>query len=686
VRPQTDITEIDKNLKPLWFDGVDPAKFVMGIAYYGRTYTVSDASCGSMGCSFVSGEGGAAGSCTNSPGILSNREIKRIIKDEGIQPYLNETAMVKYFTYKGNSWVGYDDADTYALKEAYANGRCLGGIMIWSIDFDDETGIGLVDGNDYKSPESATVIPMAHTTVPAGQTFTLGSGAATDIPRLPAGGNQNTPQGPPSCEQCSFFRLITSTCCGNGGSVGNPVLIPAGIATPMDIPLPAGFTPPQSFTDPSGIVVPANQPLPRETIIPQGTVFTQPFVIAPGASLRQGEGDDQNSNSSNLVWLSPEIWNSPNPQVQCFFPCTFVLPPYTSYTSTIDYPRITISESGTVKTNLTFPPLTVSSWAPTTIVVDGGRPSCTGTNTASSCTEVDQNRRTSTIQISTSTTWPPVTWTDESGIRRTTSPPVPSRTKDPNPPGGGGGGGGDDPCLLCLPPPPHIDLPHIPINFGATKPTTTPCAWPTLTCLPPGSIPSSIPGGGNGPSGPIPVPVEEDPEDDPEEEKSLCRLRTKTTKTVGVTVTSVQDVTTFVEPPTTTTTKAAAPPKKTPDFSKDTVKCYDSGQWTNRARMVNAADAYCERSLKGHTVWEKWNPGELKSSFSRDDNEVVPVEIISYVEAKEGCEWNVDVNVCKAEMRKIIDKCDTNGENRKQGGRIVGDCLTWRLDPNADLG
>ncbi|KAF2632957.1 glycoside hydrolase family 18 protein, partial [Macroventuria anomochaeta] len=34
VRPQTDITEIDKNLKPLWFDGVDPAKINFGTAYY----------------------------------------------------------------------------------------------------------------------------------------------------------------------------------------------------------------------------------------------------------------------------------------------------------------------------------------------------------------------------------------------------------------------------------------------------------------------------------------------------------------------------------------------------------------------------------------------------------------------------------------------------------------------------
>ncbi|EAT76454.1 hypothetical protein SNOG_16082 [Parastagonospora nodorum SN15] len=591
VRPQTDITEIDKNLKPLWFDGVDTAKVVMGIAYYGH------ANCGSMGCSFISGEGGAAGSCTNSRGILSNREIKQIIKDEGIKSYFNETAMVKYFTYKGSCWVGYDDAETYALKEA-ANDRCLGGIIIWSIDFDDETGVGLGDGNNYRSPESATVIPMAHTKVPTGQTFTLGSGARTDIPRLPNGGNQNIPQGPPNCQQCSLFRLITSTSCGNGGSFGNLVLVPAGVGTPMDIPLPAGFTPPQSFTDPSGAVIPASQPLPRVTIIPQGTVFTQPFIIGRGASLHQGEGDDQSSNSTSLVWLSPESWNSPNPQVQCFFPCTLVLPPYTSYTSTIDYPRITVTESGTIKTTLTFPPLTISR----------------------------------------STTWPPVTYS-ENGSRRTTRPPVSSKTNGPNPPDGSGG---DDPCQLCPPPPPPLSLPRLTINWGAPKPTTTPCAWPTLTCLPLGSDPSSLPGGGGDPSRPIPIPIPI--EEDPEEEKRLCLLRTTKAKTVRVTVTSTQESTTFVEAPTTTTTKEAPPPKKTPDFSKDQVKCYDSGQWTRRARMINAGDAYCERSLKGHTVWEKWNPGELKSPFSRDDNEVVSLEIVSYVEAKEGCEWNVDVN------------------------------------------
>ncbi|KAF1942660.1 hypothetical protein EJ02DRAFT_345196 [Clathrospora elynae] len=561
-----------------------------------------------MGCSFISGEGGKAGSCTNSPGVLSNREIKKLIKDEGITPYFNETAMVKYFTYGGGSWVGYDDAQTYALKEAFADDHCLGGIMIWSINFDDATGIGLGGANNFTSPESATVIPMTHTTVPRGQTFTLDPGVATDLPRLPNGGNQNTPQGPGAdkCEQCSFFRLITSTCCGTGGSVGNPILIPAGVRTPMDIPLPPGFVPPQSFRDADGNLVPANQPLPRETIIPQGTIFTQPFVIAPGSSLREGEGEDQNSNSSNLVWLSPEIWNDPNPNVQCMFPCTFVLLPYTSFTTTIDYPRITVTESGSIKTTLTFPPLTVSSWAPTTIVVSG-RNGCTSTNPAS-CTNTTDNHRTSTVAISRSTTWPWVTYTS--------SGPQPG--------------------------------------------------------LPPGSI----------------GPDEEDPVDEDDEE--FCLLLPKPTKATSKTTSTAKSTTTSTSTEksstststSTTSTKASLP---TPDFAVDEVKCYDSGQWTRRARMIDAVDGYCEDYMAGHTISQDWNPGTVETTYTRVDSEVTGVKILVFVEATKECEWKVDVDVCKNIMRKMIDACDTNGENRKQGGRVVGDCLTWRLDPNSDL-
>ncbi|OAK98905.1 hypothetical protein IQ06DRAFT_356896 [Phaeosphaeriaceae sp. SRC1lsM3a] len=565
-----------------------------------------------MGCRFVGGQGGAAGSCTAFPGVLSNREIRRIIKDEGITPYFNTTAMVKYFKYAGDSWVGYDDAETYALKEEYANNRCLGGIMIWSIDFDDETGggIGLDTPNNFRSPESATIIPMSHTTVPAGQTFTLGSGASTDIPRLPNGGSQNSPQGPGAdkCSQCSFFRRITSTCCGTGGSVANPILIPAGVPTPMDIPLPAGFTPNQSFQDASGNTVPANKPLPQETILPQGTIFTQPFLIAPGTTLREGEGDDQSSNSSSLVWLSPDIWNNPNPNVQCFFPCTLVLPPWPSLTSTIDYPRITVTESGSIKTTLTFPPLTISRWEPETIVINN-QESCT-----TSCTDNDNRLRTSSVKISTTTTWPPP---DDPDPEDEVDKDDLTCALDPDDPDAGGEDGGDDE------------------------------GWTTTTTV--------TPGGG---------------------------ITTRvTTIFTTLPVTTPRTTTTVI---TTKQPEQTATPKKSPDFSKDQVKCYDSGQVANRGKLISTADGWC-KSNKNKKLESKYYSGELRAAFSCCDtrDEVVPVEVKYSVEVHDGCEWKVDENTCKAEFRKVIDGCDRNTEARKQGGRLVGDCMTWRIDPNA---
>ncbi|KAF2271257.1 glycoside hydrolase [Westerdykella ornata] len=667
VRPQTDITEIDRNLKPLWFDGVDPGKVNFGIAYYGRTYKLMDPSCWKMGCHFL-GEG-AAGPCTNFPGVLSNREIRGIIKEENITPTLNVTAMVKYLKYKGDSWVGYDDAETYA------NDRCLGGIMIWSIDFDDKTGggIGLDDPNGYNSPESATIIPMSHTTVPAGQTFTVGGGAATDLPRLPNGGNQNIPSGPgpEKCGQCSFFRRITSTCCGTGGSVGNPILIPAGVPTPMDIPLPPAFAPNQSFTDSNGTLIPANQALPRETIIPRNTVFTQPFIIGPGTPLREGESDDQNSNSSSHIWLSPHIWDDPNPQVQCFFPCTFVLPPWPSFTTTVDYPRITVTRSGTIQTTLTFPPLTVSRWEPSTIVVDGSR-------TTSSCPEDDQSR-TSRVRIKTTSTWPVVKYTS-SGTVHTTRPPT--RTSDPPSPPGKDEDPDDGPCFFNCPPPPPpgIRPPNLTIRPGPPRPTTTPCAFPANVC-PPGQRPRPGLGGILGPA------EEEVEEVDP---KEICLLRPSKTKTLTAILTVSTDVTTIVAPEPTPSEPPVMPQPPTHtwtqvDHSKDRVRCYNRGQEALRIHMINPVESYCETVLRnGEHISGGWKGAEGRYPFPCCDRsvEVMPIAVYVQMELKDGCEWTFNRNECRAEFRKIIDGCDKSGENRKQGGTIEGNCLRWRVDPN----
>ncbi|KAL2076239.1 hypothetical protein VTL71DRAFT_1182 [Oculimacula yallundae] len=137
MRPHTDIRDIDNGLTPLWFDGVNPKKVVMGIAYYGRTFTAASTDCGVMGCGF-SGPGRAYG-CTNFKGVLSNMEIRKMIKETGAEPFLLEGAMVKELVYDTDQWVAYDDYETIALKERFARKRCLGGTMIWSIDYDSPT-------------------------------------------------------------------------------------------------------------------------------------------------------------------------------------------------------------------------------------------------------------------------------------------------------------------------------------------------------------------------------------------------------------------------------------------------------------------------------------------------------------------------------------------------------------------
>lgn len=58
-------------------NSVPPEKLVLGLAAYGRTYTLSDPSCNTPGCSFSSA--GDPGPCTQAGGTLAYFEIYDII-------------------------------------------------------------------------------------------------------------------------------------------------------------------------------------------------------------------------------------------------------------------------------------------------------------------------------------------------------------------------------------------------------------------------------------------------------------------------------------------------------------------------------------------------------------------------------------------------------------------------------
>ncbi|CAD0088215.1 unnamed protein product, partial [Aureobasidium mustum] len=145
VQPHTNLTEINESLNLLWRNDIDPAQVVLGLGYYGRSFTLSDPECSSPGCTFSGG--GSAGPCTGSVGTLSYDEITDVIA-AGAKVTLDKDAAVKYAVW-GNQWVSYDDKETLAMKIDYANKHCLGGTLVWAVSQD--TGGAATDALNAKT-------------------------------------------------------------------------------------------------------------------------------------------------------------------------------------------------------------------------------------------------------------------------------------------------------------------------------------------------------------------------------------------------------------------------------------------------------------------------------------------------------------------------------------------------------
>ncbi|KAK7056119.1 chitin-binding type-1 domain-containing protein [Favolaschia claudopus] len=128
-------TEIQDTLSLFNNVGIDPSKIVLGIGFYGRSFQLADSGCTSPGCAFVGGAD--PGPCSANSGTLMFSEIETIIAQNGLNPIFDEAAAVKYIVWNDDQWVSYDDAQTLQMKVQFANSRCLGGTMIWSVDQDD---------------------------------------------------------------------------------------------------------------------------------------------------------------------------------------------------------------------------------------------------------------------------------------------------------------------------------------------------------------------------------------------------------------------------------------------------------------------------------------------------------------------------------------------------------------------
>lgn len=121
----SNMTEFDESLSILWENDVDPAKVTLGLGFYGRSYTLNDASCASPGCG-ISGFG-PPGMCDDAYGYLSYDEVQSIVDDDSTTTYFDEDAAVNIATYGGNQWMSYDNKESFAKKVEYASAHCIGG-------------------------------------------------------------------------------------------------------------------------------------------------------------------------------------------------------------------------------------------------------------------------------------------------------------------------------------------------------------------------------------------------------------------------------------------------------------------------------------------------------------------------------------------------------------------------------
>jgi len=98
----------------MWIErGMDPAKMVLGIPIYARTFTLGSQSNFKPGDTATAG--GSKGPLTNETGMLGYNEICLMIKQGGWDVYWDDKAMVPYAVH-ANQWVSFDNVKSVEKK------------------------------------------------------------------------------------------------------------------------------------------------------------------------------------------------------------------------------------------------------------------------------------------------------------------------------------------------------------------------------------------------------------------------------------------------------------------------------------------------------------------------------------------------------------------------------------------
>jgi len=129
-----------------WVEMGCPAeKIILGMALYGRGYTLADKNDNGYGAWTVGPN--EAGPYTSEKGYMAYYEIcEKMDRSDAVRVW-DDVRKVPHLLY-GDQWMGYDDEQSLEAKVEFMKTEGFGGWMVWSLDSDDFTGFMCGEGKN----------------------------------------------------------------------------------------------------------------------------------------------------------------------------------------------------------------------------------------------------------------------------------------------------------------------------------------------------------------------------------------------------------------------------------------------------------------------------------------------------------------------------------------------------------
>ncbi|CAI5461417.1 unnamed protein product [Closterium sp. Yama58-4] len=113
--------------------GLARSKAMLGLAMYGRTWTLASTS--STGVGAATTGPGQPGPISQESGVLFYREIDQLVTTGGYTATFHAPSSSMYAV-KGNQWAGYDNPSTITTKVQFAKAQGYGGWFFWELSQD----------------------------------------------------------------------------------------------------------------------------------------------------------------------------------------------------------------------------------------------------------------------------------------------------------------------------------------------------------------------------------------------------------------------------------------------------------------------------------------------------------------------------------------------------------------------